>query len=166
MTCLAEAGGQHVAGMARAIEELGIRACLARSTMDAGEGLPAKWAVETTETCIKVLDSFRILCVSDIYMGEMLKVIVTCFWVVWLYLNRHLRGPWRKISMISQTTWSPKSIAMMLLRSKRIFLQSLMGAQETAYTSGLVWGRYWMQLITSFIRQRTWLLDTIQVFTW
>ncbi|CAM6087851.1 unnamed protein product [Calypogeia fissa] len=54
VTCFAEAGGQHVAGMARAIEKLGIRACLARSTMDAGEGLPAKWAAESTETCMKV----------------------------------------------------------------------------------------------------------------
>lgn len=54
MTCFAEAGGQHVPGMARAVEALGIRACLTRSTMDSGEGLPPKWAAETTESCLQV----------------------------------------------------------------------------------------------------------------
>ncbi|KAL2642884.1 hypothetical protein R1flu_010471 [Riccia fluitans] len=54
VTCFAEAGGQHVSAMAKAVEELGIRACLARSTMDTGEGLPAVWAQETTDTCIKI----------------------------------------------------------------------------------------------------------------
>lgn len=54
MTCFAEAGGQHVPAMARAVEELGIRACLTRSTMDCGEGLPSSWAAETTETCLQV----------------------------------------------------------------------------------------------------------------
>ncbi|KAL2632964.1 hypothetical protein R1flu_004443 [Riccia fluitans] len=54
VTCFAEAGGQHVSAMAKAVEELGIRACLARSTMDTGEGLPAVCAQETTDTCIKV----------------------------------------------------------------------------------------------------------------
>lgn len=54
MTCFAEAGGQHVPAMARAVEELGIRACLTRSTMDSGEGLPSSWAAETTESCLQV----------------------------------------------------------------------------------------------------------------
>lgn len=53
VTCFAEAGGQHVAGMARAVETLGIRACLTRSTMDTGEGLPASWASESTDSCLK-----------------------------------------------------------------------------------------------------------------
>lgn len=54
VTCFAEAGGQHVSGMARAVELLGLRACLAQSTMDAGEGLPASWATRTTDDCIQV----------------------------------------------------------------------------------------------------------------
>ena len=54
MKCFEEAGGQHVPGMARAVEELGIRACLTRSTMDTGEGLPESWAAETTESCLQV----------------------------------------------------------------------------------------------------------------
>ncbi|KAG6554170.1 hypothetical protein Mapa_004086 [Marchantia paleacea] len=54
VTCFAEAGGQHVSGMAKAVDELGIRACLARSTMDSGVGLPALWAAESTDTCMKV----------------------------------------------------------------------------------------------------------------
>lgn len=40
--------------MARAVEELGIRACLTRSTMDCGEGLPSSWAAETTQSCLQV----------------------------------------------------------------------------------------------------------------
>uniref|UniRef100_A0A0C9S3D7 TSA: Wollemia nobilis Ref_Wollemi_Transcript_29542_1654 transcribed RNA sequence n=1 Tax=Wollemia nobilis TaxID=56998 RepID=A0A0C9S3D7_9CONI len=54
VTCFAEAGGQHVAGMARAVECLGIRGCLTQSTMDAGEGLPASWANQTAECCIQM----------------------------------------------------------------------------------------------------------------
>ncbi|GAA0166370.1 hypothetical protein LIER_21536 [Lithospermum erythrorhizon] len=53
VTCFAEAGGQHVSGMARAVEELGIRACLAESIMDSGEGLPTSWSNRTTGECIQ-----------------------------------------------------------------------------------------------------------------
>ncbi|KAL0335928.1 UNVERIFIED_CONTAM: 5-methylthioadenosine/S-adenosylhomocysteine deaminase [Sesamum radiatum] len=54
VTCFAEAGGQHVSGMARAVELLGMRACLTQSVMDAGEGLPASWGKRTAEECIQV----------------------------------------------------------------------------------------------------------------
>lgn len=54
VTCFAEAGGQHVSGMARAVELLGLRACLVQSTMDAGEGLPASWVTRTTDECIQL----------------------------------------------------------------------------------------------------------------
>ncbi|KAG9445840.1 hypothetical protein H6P81_011968 [Aristolochia fimbriata] len=53
VTCFAEAGGQHVSGMARAVELLGIRACLTQSTMDSGQGLPLNWATLTTDYCIE-----------------------------------------------------------------------------------------------------------------
>ncbi|PON91846.1 N-acetylglucosamine-6-phosphate deacetylase [Trema orientale] len=53
VTCFAEAGGQHVSAMARAVELLGLRACLAQSIMDAGEGLPSSWAARTTDDCIQ-----------------------------------------------------------------------------------------------------------------
>jgi len=53
VTCFAEAGGQHVSGMARAVEQLGLRACLTQSIMDAGEGLPASWGMRTTDDCIQ-----------------------------------------------------------------------------------------------------------------
>uniref|UniRef100_A0A2P2J0J2 Uncharacterized protein C1F8.04c-like isoform X2 n=1 Tax=Rhizophora mucronata TaxID=61149 RepID=A0A2P2J0J2_RHIMU len=53
VTCFAEAGGQHVSGMARAVTELGLRACLTQSIMDTGEGLPPSWAVRTTNDCIQ-----------------------------------------------------------------------------------------------------------------
>lgn len=41
--------------MARAVEQLGLRACLTQSTMDAGEGLPPSWAARTTDDCIQVI---------------------------------------------------------------------------------------------------------------
>ena len=49
VTCIAEPGGQYVSGMAKGITELGIRAQLARSTMDMGEGLPTRWERSTDE---------------------------------------------------------------------------------------------------------------------
>ncbi|KAK4789172.1 hypothetical protein SAY86_020491 [Trapa natans] len=52
-TCFAEAGGQHVTGMARAVELLGLRACLTQSIMDSGDGLPEPWANRTAEDCIQ-----------------------------------------------------------------------------------------------------------------
>ncbi|XVE66055.1 hypothetical protein DITRI_Ditri08aG0050800 [Diplodiscus trichospermus] len=53
VTCFAEAGGQHVPQMARAVELLGLRACLTESIMDSGEGLPASWGIRTTDECIQ-----------------------------------------------------------------------------------------------------------------
>lgn len=52
-TCFAEAGGQHVPGMVKAVEQLGLRACLTQSTMDCGDGLPPNWKY-TTDECIQV----------------------------------------------------------------------------------------------------------------
>uniref|UniRef100_K4ATI9 Amidohydrolase-related domain-containing protein n=1 Tax=Solanum lycopersicum TaxID=4081 RepID=K4ATI9_SOLLC len=43
-----------MSGMASAVEVLGLRACLAESIMDYGEGLPASWAARTTDECIKL----------------------------------------------------------------------------------------------------------------
>ncbi|XP_031489431.1 uncharacterized protein LOC116256999 [Nymphaea colorata] len=53
VTCFAEAGGQHVPGMARAVELLGIRACLTESTMDSGKGLPSGWSARSADDCIQ-----------------------------------------------------------------------------------------------------------------
>ncbi len=49
VTCFAEAGGQHLDGMGRAMTALGLRSILARSTMDMGEGLPANWRTTKDE---------------------------------------------------------------------------------------------------------------------
>ena len=54
MTCFAEAGGQFVSEMARAVELLGLRACLTKSTMDCGDGLPPNWSCCSTDDCIQV----------------------------------------------------------------------------------------------------------------
>ncbi|XP_059658719.1 uncharacterized protein LOC132305049 [Cornus florida] len=53
VTCFAEAGGQHVSEVAKAVELLGLRACLTRSIMDSGEGLPTSWTNWTTHDCIQ-----------------------------------------------------------------------------------------------------------------
>ena len=53
VTCFAEAGGQYVLEMARAVELLGLRACLVESIMDCGEGLPPSWAGRTADDCIQ-----------------------------------------------------------------------------------------------------------------
>ncbi|KAM0919153.1 hypothetical protein ACQ4PT_008394 [Festuca glaucescens] len=54
VTCFAEAGGQYVSEMARAVELLGLRACLTKSTMDCGDGLPPNWSSCSTDECIQV----------------------------------------------------------------------------------------------------------------
>ncbi|MBN1261587.1 MAG: amidohydrolase [Anaerolineae bacterium] len=40
ITCFADAGGRHMASAARAVEALGLRACIARSTMDSATFVP------------------------------------------------------------------------------------------------------------------------------
>ena len=49
MTTFLEAGGQYVDAMAEAVEKCGLRACLSKSTMDEGEGLPKAWQKTTQE---------------------------------------------------------------------------------------------------------------------
>ncbi|GAB2297738.1 hypothetical protein Dimus_031825 [Dionaea muscipula] len=53
VTCFAEAGGQYASEMAKAVELLGLRACLVESTLDSGDGLPAAWSSRTTAQCIQ-----------------------------------------------------------------------------------------------------------------
>jgi 5-methylthioadenosine/S-adenosylhomocysteine deaminase len=55
VTCFAEAGGQEVDGMGRAVTEAGLRAILCQSTMDCGEGLPARW-VKSADECLALQD--------------------------------------------------------------------------------------------------------------
>lgn len=49
VTTFLEAGGQYVDAMAEAVEKCGLRACLSKSTMDEGEGLPKAWEKTTQE---------------------------------------------------------------------------------------------------------------------
>ncbi|WP_176892691.1 amidohydrolase [Fusobacterium varium] len=49
VTTFLEAGGQYVDAMAEAVEKCGLRACLSKSTMDEGEGLPKAWQKTTQE---------------------------------------------------------------------------------------------------------------------
>ena len=49
VTSFAEPGGQFVGGMARGVKEAGLRAKLAKSVMDCGEGLPPVWQRTTQQ---------------------------------------------------------------------------------------------------------------------
>lgn len=59
VTSFAEPGGQFVSGMAKAVGETGIRAKLAKSVMDCGEGLPVHWQKTTKEELEKQEDDLR-----------------------------------------------------------------------------------------------------------
>ena len=59
VTSIAEPGGQFVSGMARAVEEAGIRAKLANSVMDCGEGLPKAWRRSTREELARQEEDIR-----------------------------------------------------------------------------------------------------------
>lgn len=59
VTCFVEAGGQHVNGMGRAIEEIGMRATLVKSTMDTGIGLPNVWQKDTNQEIDEQLINFE-----------------------------------------------------------------------------------------------------------
>lgn len=59
VTAIAEPGGQFVSGMARGIEEAGIRAKLANSVMDCGEGLPKAWQHNTQEELDRQTEDIR-----------------------------------------------------------------------------------------------------------
>jgi 5-methylthioadenosine/S-adenosylhomocysteine deaminase len=59
VTCFAEAGGQHVNGMGRAVSEIGLRGILTRSTLDMGEGLPKAWQENTDKALQTQIDNFE-----------------------------------------------------------------------------------------------------------
>ncbi len=59
VTCFAEAGGQHVNGMGRAVSEIGLRGILTRSTLDMGEGLPKIWQENTDKALQNQIDNFE-----------------------------------------------------------------------------------------------------------
>ncbi|WIV12130.1 amidohydrolase [Proteiniborus sp. MB09-C3] len=59
VTSFAEPGGQFVSSMAKAVGEIGIRAKLAKSVMDCGEGLPARWQKTTREELEKQEEDLR-----------------------------------------------------------------------------------------------------------
>jgi 5-methylthioadenosine/S-adenosylhomocysteine deaminase len=59
VTSFAEPGGQFVAGMARGVSEAGLRAKLAKSVMDCGEGLPSVWVKTAEEELARQQEDFR-----------------------------------------------------------------------------------------------------------
>lgn len=59
VTSFAEPGGQFVSGMARAVTEAGLRAKLAKSVMDCGEGLPEIWQRTTEEELDQQIDDLN-----------------------------------------------------------------------------------------------------------
>ncbi len=59
VTSFAEPGGQFVSGMVRGVTEAGLRAKLAKSVMDCGEGLPAVWQKTAGEELDKQEDDLK-----------------------------------------------------------------------------------------------------------
>lgn len=59
VTSFAEPGGQFVSGMVRAVDKSGLRAKLAKSVMDCGDGLPEIWQLTTEEELEKQLDDLN-----------------------------------------------------------------------------------------------------------
>jgi len=59
VTSFAEPGGQFVGAMAKAVEQAGLRAKLAKSVMDAGEGLPKIWHRTKEEEIEAQLENFH-----------------------------------------------------------------------------------------------------------
>lgn len=59
VTSFAEPGGQFVSGMAKAVTEAGLRAKLAKSVMDCGEGLPEIWQRTTEEELDQQIDDLK-----------------------------------------------------------------------------------------------------------
>jgi 5-methylthioadenosine/S-adenosylhomocysteine deaminase len=59
VTSFAEPGGQFVGGMAKGVSEAGLRAKLAKSVMDTGEGLPTVWQKTEREELDQQVDDFK-----------------------------------------------------------------------------------------------------------
>jgi 5-methylthioadenosine/S-adenosylhomocysteine deaminase len=59
VTSFAEPGGQFVSGMARGVAEAGLRAKLAKSVMDTGDGLPKVWQKTAQEELDKQEEDFK-----------------------------------------------------------------------------------------------------------
>lgn len=59
VTSFAEPGGQFVGGMARGVAEAGLRAKLAKSVMDCGEGLPEIWQKTTDQELDEQIDLLK-----------------------------------------------------------------------------------------------------------
>jgi 5-methylthioadenosine/S-adenosylhomocysteine deaminase len=81
VTLLADPGGQHVEAMAAGIARSGIRAFVAASAMDSGEGLPPGWANDTEAVLALQDDLFR--CVDGTANGRVrfsytLRTIFNC----------------------------------------------------------------------------------------
>ncbi|MEG1310527.1 MAG: amidohydrolase [Romboutsia sp.] len=59
VTTFLESGGQYVDAMVEAVDKTGIRACLAKSVMDQGEGLPSAWQKTCDEELNIQIDLFN-----------------------------------------------------------------------------------------------------------
>ena len=59
VTSFAEPGGQFVSGMVKGVTEAGLRAKLAKSVMDCGDGLPAIWQKTTQEELDKQVEDLE-----------------------------------------------------------------------------------------------------------
>jgi 5-methylthioadenosine/S-adenosylhomocysteine deaminase len=59
ITSFADSGGRHMAEVARAVEQMGLRACITRSTMDSAEFVPANMKDSAEDAIAKIEDLHR-----------------------------------------------------------------------------------------------------------
>ncbi|MEG1365358.1 MAG: amidohydrolase family protein [Cetobacterium sp.] len=59
VTTFLESGGQYVDAMVEAVQNTGLRACLSKSVMDEGEGLPNQWIKTTQEELDSQINLFN-----------------------------------------------------------------------------------------------------------
>ncbi len=59
ITAFADSGGRHMAEVARATKQMGLRACIARSTMDSAEFVPANMKDSPTDAVARTEDLYR-----------------------------------------------------------------------------------------------------------
>jgi 5-methylthioadenosine/S-adenosylhomocysteine deaminase len=59
ITSFADSGGRHMSEVARSVEEIGLRACITRSTMDMAEFVPANMKDTTADAIAKIEALYR-----------------------------------------------------------------------------------------------------------
>ncbi len=166
--------------MARAVQRLGIRACLARSTMDSGEGLPKLWVAETTDSCLQVRDLSWLFHVCNIpwsllglhFVCQSVRILVKD----WMDTLHHLAGmmmmfcsknPFMKSELrISGFAYLLACGGIWMCRFRKIYLNSIMEVLEVVSESGMDFAKFWMLQTLCCSELKLQLISIKLVSTW